>query len=82
MDESLKQRVALLLAEAELAVNPQTNGLMAHTDCNHVIAKFIVTTRRVLRAHEELERERDELSTRLNRQSQVDFFFSQDQSPA
>ena len=82
MDESLKQRVDALLEEAELAINPKTNGLMAHTDCNRVIAKFIVTTRRVLRAHEELERERHELSTRLERIARFDFFPSGDQAGA
>ena len=79
MDESLRNRVATLLAEAERAINPKTNGLMSHTDCNHVIAKFIVTTRRVLRAHEELQRERDELSERLERLTQFDFFSAGDQ---
>ena len=82
MDESLKQRVAMLLAEAEQAIDPKTNGLMAHTDCNHVIAKFIVTTRRVFRAHEELERERNELSTRLAHISRFDFFPPANQPPA
>jgi hypothetical protein len=82
MDKSLKQRVAMLLVEAEQAIDTKTNGLMAHTDCNHVIAKFIVTTRRVLRAHEELERERNELSTRLDLVSRFDFFPPEHQPPA
>jgi hypothetical protein len=74
MDESLKNRVAMLLAEAEQAIDPKANGLMAHTDCNHVIAKFIVTTRRVLAAYQDLERERDELFTRLNGMPQNEFY--------
>ncbi|HXE56221.1 MAG TPA: hypothetical protein VN541_24555 [Tepidisphaeraceae bacterium] len=82
MDESLKQRVAMLLAEAEVAINPKTNGLLSHSDCNHLIAKFIVTIRRVLSAHEELERERDELSARLEGLSQFDFFSTGDQPAA
>lgn len=65
MDQLLKNRVAALLAEAEQALDPQANGLLASGDLKRVIAKFIVTTRRVITAHEGLEHERDELSTRL-----------------
>lgn len=79
MDESLKRRVAMLLAEAEQAIDPKANGLMAHTDCNHVIAKFIVTTRRLVAAHETLEHERDELSTRVNGIPQIELYPSENQ---
>ena len=79
MEESLKQRVAALLAEAEQALDPQANGLLAPGDLNRVIAKFIVTTRRVVTAHEDLEHERDELSAQLSRLPQVDFYPSGEQ---
>lgn len=58
MDQLLKNRVAALLAEAEQALDPQANGLLASGDLKRVIAKFIVTTRRVITAHEDLEHER------------------------
>ena len=69
MEQHLRRRVESTLAEAEQAIDPKTNGLMAQADFNRVIAKLVVTTRRVLAAHQKLERERAELAARLKRVS-------------
>ncbi|HEY8750269.1 MAG TPA: hypothetical protein VIM11_19955 [Tepidisphaeraceae bacterium] len=71
MEKGLKKRIDKLLADSELAVDETANGLMDRGDFRHFISEFIETTRVLLEQCDELERERDASTSRLQRKSHL-----------
>jgi hypothetical protein len=53
MEDRFKRQVVKLLAEAELATNAATSGLLDRTDCLELIARLVRVTERLLSMSDE-----------------------------
>lgn len=67
MEQKLKDRVELLLAEAEQAVDERSNGLMDRSDFRHLIERLANVTHTLAETCEQLEQEQQGMSQRLSR---------------
>ena len=69
MEQRLRDQIALLLAEAEQAVDERSNGLMDRSDLRHLIGKLMGVTRILAETCEQIEQEQEDLTRRLSRSS-------------